>query len=275
MGTEVRIIKNLEYAVVNNISLKLDLYLPKNAKSRPFLVMFIHGGAWMSGDKSSCKIIWLLDYGYAVASINYRLSWQATFPAQIHDCKGAVRWLRAHADEYGYRKNRIGAAGSSAGGHLAALLATTGGMEELEGDVGGNLDQSSRVQAVIDMYGPTDFIAWYNKYGAILDNPLNPIYQLLGGPVGKNLDKAKLASPAYQVTKKDVPILILHGNKDQVVPISQGRILHRRYKRKGLFSILHIIKGAGHGGPQFQDETRRELISSFLKENLVKKNKTK
>jgi acetyl esterase/lipase len=264
----VQIIRDIEYAVVDGISLKLDLYLPEDEQSRPPLVIYIHGGAWLYGSKEDCKIKWLPDHGYAVASIEYRFSWQETFPAQIYDCKGAVRWLRAHARVYGYKAKRIGVAGDSAGGHLAALLGTSGGKRKLEGDVGGYKKKPSRVQAVLDMYGPTDFIIWAKKVGPIFDTPLNPVYLLLGGPVSENRSLARQASPARHINEGDPPILILHGDLDLVVPVSQSKLLNRKYKKAGLASTLHIIKGAGHGGSEFQDETRRELIVAFFDEHL-------
>jgi len=264
----VQIIKDIEYAVVNGISMKLDLYLPTDGQGRPPLVIFIHGGGWLYGSKEQCKVKWLPEYGYAVASINYRFSWQAIFPAQIHDCKGAVRWLRGQARVYGYKAKRIGVAGDSAGGHLAALLGTSGGKKKLEGDVAGYNNKSSRVQAVVDMYGPTDFIIWAKKVGDIFDTPLNPVYILLGGPVRENRPLARLASPARHISEGDPPVLILHGDMDLVVPVSQSRLLHRRYKKAALDSTLHIIKGAGHGGPEFQDETRKELIIAFFNKHL-------
>ena len=149
-------IKNIQYAEVDGKPLLLDLYLPEKVEGSP-LVVWIHGGGWKGGTKEKCFVTWLSNFGYTVASINYRLVDVAKWPAQIHDCKGAVRWLRSNAHTYGYSPDCVIAAGASAGGHLAALLGTTGGHKELEGDVGGNQEQSSRVQAVVDYYGATDF----------------------------------------------------------------------------------------------------------------------
>lgn len=139
-------LRDIEYAVVDGISLKLDLVLPDAPSAKPApLVVYIHGGAWISGDKSPTHAPAVLGPQYAVASVNYRLAQQAPFPAQIHDCKAAVRWLRAHAATYSIDPHRIGAWGSSAGGHLAALLGTSGGVAELEGTVGDCLGVSSTV----------------------------------------------------------------------------------------------------------------------------------
>ncbi|MFP6765685.1 MAG: alpha/beta hydrolase, partial [Planctomycetaceae bacterium] len=147
---------DIEFANVDGHSLKLDLYLPDNQNAP--LAVFIHGGSWKQGSKDRCYVSWLTDHGFAVASISYRLSGKAIFPAQIHDCKAAVRWLRANASKYGYSTNRIAVTGRSAGGHLAVLLGTTGGVRELEGNVGGNLDYSSGVDAIVDYFGAMDFI---------------------------------------------------------------------------------------------------------------------
>ena len=153
----VKEIKDIEFAKIKDHSLKLDLYLPEKAKESA-LVVWIHGGGWQKGSKNDCKVKWLTEHGYSVASISYRLSQIAKFPAQLHDCKGAIRWLRANSSRYGYKTNHIVVAGSSAGGHLAALIGTTSGNQRLEGDVGGNLNQRSSVSAIIDYYGATDFI---------------------------------------------------------------------------------------------------------------------
>jgi acetyl esterase/lipase len=150
----VKSLRDLEYARAGEKSLLLDLYLPEKSRHSLPLIIWIHGGAWTGGDKADCPARRLLQRGYAVASINYRLSNEAIFPAQIEDCKAAIRWLRAHAKQYGLDADHFGAWGSSAGGHLVALLGTTGDLKQF--DKGDNLDFSSRVQAVCDFYGPTD-----------------------------------------------------------------------------------------------------------------------
>ena len=147
---------NLEYARVGGHAVLMDLYVPTNTKRKPHVVLFFHGGSWMKGSNTTCHVQWLTQHGYAVASIGYRLSTIAHFPAQIHDGKGAVRFLRANANKYGIDGGNIGASGALAGGLLALLLATSGDVKELEGNVGGNLDQSSRVQAGLGLFCPTD-----------------------------------------------------------------------------------------------------------------------
>ena len=140
------VIRDVQYAKIDGLPLKLDLYLPKNRTDTTPLLVWIHGGNWKSGRKDRCPLAWLIRHDFAVTSLQYRLSGQAIFPAQIHDCKGAVRWLRANAEMYRYSAEKVGVSGIFAGGHLATLIGTSGGMKELEGTVGGNLDQSSRAQ---------------------------------------------------------------------------------------------------------------------------------
>jgi acetyl esterase/lipase len=254
-------------ASVDGHELKLDLYLPKDVKKPP-LVVFIHGGSWRANSYKNCQTPWLTDHGFAVASISYRLSQVAVFPAQIHDCKAAVRWLRAHANEYGYDATRIGVAGTSAGGHLALLLGTTGGVTEYEGAVGGNLDQSSTVQAVVDYYGPTDFIQRSQNQPAKTEKENSPVWQLIGGPVKQNQERARFASPAFQVSEGDAPLLILHGDKDTTVYLDQSQRIERAYQEAGLEVTFQLVPGGKHGGDAHFTPERRELVAQFLKKHL-------
>ena len=194
-----KVIKNLEFAVVQDQSLKLDLYLPEAPKGSG-LVVWIHGGGWRKGNKGKCFITWLPDHGYTVASISYRFSDVAKFPAQLHDCKGAVRWLRANAGKYGYDAAKIIVAGASAGGHLTTLMATTSGYKLLEGRVGGNLDQSSSVRAAIDYYGATDFVLRSKTQPSRANEKGSVVYDLLGGGAHEKIAEAKLASACYHVS---------------------------------------------------------------------------
>ncbi|QDU92590.1 alpha/beta hydrolase [Lignipirellula cremea] len=262
---EIAIHRDIEYAQVGGHSLKLDLYLPTSAKEKPPLVLFFHGGSWKAGSKKSCQVTWLAEHGYAVASVDYRLTKTAKFPALIHDCKGAIRFLRAHADHYGYAAERVAVAGSSAGGHLAALVATSGGVEELEGNVGGNLDQSSRVQAGLVMYGPTDLYYNATVEQERCDQPQCPLYQLLGGKPSELLEAAKLASATTHVSKDDPPIILLYGSADKsLVKPLHGQRLKDCYNELGLDATYQLIEGAGHGGPQYRDETRTRMILDLL-----------
>ena len=258
--------KDIEFASVAGHSLKLDLYLPR--KDNAPLVVFIHGGGWRAGSKERCSVTWLTDHDYAVASISYRLTDKAVFPAQIHDCKAAVRWLRAHARQYGYSTDRIAVAGSSAGGHLAALLGTTGGVEVLEGTVGGNLDHSSRVDAIVDYYGATDFIQRTKTQPHKTVKEGSIVRLLLGGPADEKVDLARLASSAFQVTSDDPPLLIFHGRKDDKVLIGQSERIVDVYQKVKLPVTLHVLEGSGHGGDEFYQGENRDRLVEFLDRQL-------
>ena len=253
----MRLLPNLEYAAVNGNSLLLDLYLPRHrAAAAVPIVLFVHGGGWVAGSKSDYKPLFLTGYGYAVASIDYRFSQDAHFPAQINDCKAAVRWIRAHARFYNIDSAHIGVWGPSAGGHLAALLGTSGDVKELEGEEG-NLDQTSRVQAVCDWYGlkPTSSkIAEQAKPSGLgLPRYLEPptairfalVSKLIGGPIQKNKEKVALANPLTFVTKDAAPFLIIHGDKDKAVPLAQSQILRDALQKKpGSKCKLVVLPGA-------------------------------
>jgi acetyl esterase/lipase len=247
---------------------KLDLFVPTRGKAPFPLIIWVHGGAWKSGSKDRCPALRFLDEGYAVASINYRLSQQAVFPAQIEDCKAAVRWLRAHAAEYGLDPKRFGAWGSSAGGHLVALLGVTG--DEPKFDVGPNLKQSSKVQAVVDYFGPTKLSAMQEQSGAESrmrhDTADSPESQLIGGALPENPEKAAAASPITYVSQGDAPMLLVHGDKDPLVPCQQSEILYEALKKVGVKSELRVVKGAGHG--QGFGATEFNQVREFFAANL-------
>jgi len=262
-----KIIKDIEFAVVQGQSLKLDLYLPEKPK-KSGLVVWIHGGGWRMGSKEKCFITWLPNHGYTVASISYRFSGVAKFPAQLHDCKGAVRWLRANARKYGYDSKKIFVAGASAGGHLTALMATTSGHKLLEGGVGGNLDQSSTIQAAIDYYGPTDFILRSKTQPSRANEKGSVVYELLGGGAHEKMAKAKLASACYHVSEDDPPLLVFHGTKDKTVLLDQSQSIQDSYNKAGLSIKLHIIDGAGHGGNIFYSGKNANRLLEFLKDQM-------
>jgi acetyl esterase/lipase len=262
-----KVIKDIEFAVVQGQSLKLDLYLPDKPKGSG-LVVWIHGGGWHKGSKDKCFITWLPQHGYTVASISYRLSSVAKFPAQLHDCKGAVRWLRANAGKYGYNSKRVFVAGASAGGHLTALMATTSGHKLLEGKSGGNLDQSSTVQGAVDYYGPTDFILRSQTQPSRANEKGSVVYELLGGGAHEKVAAAKLASACYHVSKDDPPLLVFHGTKDRTVLLDQSQAIATAYKKAGLPIKLHIIEGASHGGNSFYSGKNAKRLLEFLKSRI-------
>jgi acetyl esterase/lipase len=259
--------RDLAYVTNGHERQKLDLFLPKDGTNLP-LIINIHGGAFKMGSKEQGVPTEYLAQGYAVASLNYRLSQHAKFPAQIEDCKAAVRWLRAHADEYRLDPNHFAAWGASAGGHLAAMLGTTGDTKEF--DVGANLDRSSRVQVVVDYFGPTDFLqmdAHRLPNGQAHDPANSPESELIGGGIQDNKAKTAKANPITYVTTGDPPFLICHGDQDPLVPHHQSELLESALKKAGVPVTFYTVKGAGHG--RFNDpkvpEMTREFLAKYLK----------
>jgi len=262
---------DLEYANVGDKALRLDLYYPKSSSPLP-VVVWIHGGSWNSGSKAGSPAVRLTDRGYAVASINYRLSYEALFPAQIHDCKAAVRWLRAHSAEHNLDPDRIAAWGASAGGHLAALLGTSGGVSELEGNEG-NLEYSSRVQAVVDWYGPADFLSleYHAQAQGCTGNYFSPSTgsaQMLGCAIPACPGQARAASPTTYVSQDDPPFLIMHGTEDCTVPAGESQELRGALTQAGVSAALHWVEGAGHGGQAFETIEVAQTVDSFLDRQL-------
>ncbi len=250
---------NLEYARVVDKPLLLDLHRPAVSDKPLPVVIWIHGGGWRAGSKDRCPARFLVNHGFAVASVNYRLTKEAIFPAQIHDCKAAVRWLRANAGKYGLDPKRIGAWGSSAGGHLAALLGTSGGVADLEGNLG-HADRSSRVQAVVDFCGPADFLAWKVKR--------SPEMALFGGTIEEKKELARAASPALHASEDDPPFFIVHGRKDRTVPVRQSQLLDTALKKAKGNSTPLILDDLGHG---LMNPDTQALALLFFEMHLLKK----
>jgi len=247
---------------------KLDLFVPEKASGPLPLIIWVHGGGWQNGSKEGCPPLrgGYTERGYAVASINYRLSGHAVFPAQIEDCKAAIRWLRAHAKDYNLDAQRFGVWGSSAGGHLVALLGTSGDVKDF--DVGANLDQSSRVQAVCDYYGPTDFTVFVTTPGYESHaSDSSPEAKLLGGAVLQNKEKAARVNPITYVSQDDPPFLIVHGDQDRTVPLNQSQLLFEALKKNGVSAHFHTIKGAGHGNG-FGGSEIEPMVSAFFESRL-------
>lgn len=260
--------RDLDYVNGGHERHKLDLFVPEKADGPLPLVIWVHGGGWQNGSKEGCPPLrnGYTERGYAVASINYRLSGHATFPAQIEDCKAAIRWLRANAKRYNLDPKRFGVWGSSAGGHLVALLGTSGDVKAF--DVGPHLDQSSRVQAVCDYYGPTDFTVFVATPGYESHaSASSPEAKLIGGAVMENKDKAARVNPITYVSKDDPAFLIVHGDQDRTVPINQSQLLFAALKKAGVSAHFHTIKGAGHGqgfgGPEIEP-----MVSAFFESHL-------
>jgi acetyl esterase/lipase len=244
----------------------LDLYLPDLGHAMP-LIVWIHGGAFRMGGKEDRVPLEMLEQGYAIASLNYRLSQHALFPAQIEDCKAAVRWLRAHADTYGLDLLRFASWGESAGGHLAAMLGTAG--HERSFEVGEHLDRSSCVQAVLDFFGPTDFLqmdAQRLPEGMVHDAADSPESQLVGGPIQERPTELARANPVTYVTPEAPPFLIVHGDRDPLVPYGQSLLLADALKAAGVPVTFYTVVGAGHGG--FDDPQIPILVHEFLAAHL-------
>ena len=259
----VKVMRNLEYGRGGGRAMLLDLYLPEKSDKPLPLIVWIHGGAWLGGSKDGgSPALQFTANGYAVAHVGYRLSPEAKFPAQINDCKAAVRWLRANAIKYNLDATKFIAWGSSAGGHLVALLGTTGDVKELEGEVN-DVKESSRVQAVIDWFGPADFLhIGEAKSNRDHNAPDSPESKLIGGALPENKDKAAKASPTTYVSKDDPPFLIMHGDQDFEVPFQQSELLADALKKAGVDVTFVPMKGASHG---FGGAQAIEPVRDFLK----------
>lgn len=271
----VRIERNIRYVPDGDAAQALDLYLPEQPGDKPLpLLVWVHGGGWRGGSKAGCLFTFLLPHGYAVASVEYRFSQKALFPAQIQDCQAAIRWLRANAKAYNIDPERIGVGGDSAGGHLVALLGTAGGSKAFA-PIGGNENQSDRVQAVCDFYGPADFNTVMAQAAADtvkniypFNTPADPYSSLIGVPLGSDKAKGEAVSPVHHVSGDDAPFLILHGTADVHVPFAQSVELAEALRQAGVAVVLQRFPGGGHGGPIFHTSAVRGLIKAFFDKHL-------
>ena len=271
----IRTVRNLNYAATENPRQTLDLFLPKSRKKTDALpiIVYIHGGGWKAGRKEGGlrRLEPFLRTGkFAAASINYRLSGEATWPAQIHDCKAAIRWIKGNAGKYGLNQNKMAAWGNSAGGHLAAMLGVSGGQKELAGDIGEFLQTNARLTCIISFCGPTHFLSM-NKFPSNIDHDEanSPESRLIGGPLQKNKRLANFASPLSFVTKDDAPALIVHGKRDNLVPFNQAEIFHAALVKAGVSSEFLPMNDMGHNlsGPVVSKRTRDFLTRHLLAEN--------
>ncbi|MBV6500185.1 MAG: hypothetical protein CJBNEKGG_02655 [Prosthecobacter sp.] len=264
----IEALRDLPYAATDNPRQKLDLYLPKNRRpGKPLpVIVFIHGGGWRAGDKSSgiSNLSRFVESGdYAGVSVGYRLTQEAQWPAQIHDCKAAIRWIKAHAAEHGLDATKIGVWGSSAGGHLVSFLGTSGDVKELEGTLGAHLDQDSGVTCVVNYFGPEDFLTMIRQPSSV-DRTKGRDYPealLLGGPVPEREAAAREASPVTHVSKGDAPFFTAHGTEDPLVPFAQAEEIHAALKKAGVSSLLQVMSGGGHG---FRSPLLEERVKQFL-----------
>jgi acetyl esterase/lipase len=270
-GTTVE--RNLVFSKPGTIELSLDLYRPDKFTGTLPVVVWTFGSAWAGGGKQAQagNASWLAQHGYAVAVIDHRGSGVAQWPAQAFDVKAAVRWLRANAAQYALDPSRFAAWGESSGGHLSSILGLTGDVAELEGD-GGSPGQSSRVQAVVDFFGPSDFLQMEahkltpNAMGH--DAATSPESRLVGGAIQENKDKVAKANPLTYLTPDDPPFLIVHGEQDPLVPFHQSELMYEALKKAGRDVTFYKIAGAGHGGAAFYNDLTKAMVLAFLDRNL-------
>ena len=237
----VELIEDIEYGKVGERSLKLDLYKPKKMEQLVPGLIFIHGGGWSGGDKKVYRLhaSRYASRGYVSVSVAYRFSGEAAFPAAVEDVKCAVRWMRAEGARYGIDPDKIAVLGGSAGGHLAMMAGYSWDVKELEGK-GGHEGVSSKVQAVVNLYGPSDLTVPFAQ-----KSPL--VWKFLGGKRYKeDPELYAKASPMYYLTKGDPPTLILHGTLDQIVPIEQSDALAKKLKKLGISYTYDRLKGWPH-----------------------------
>tara|TARA_B110000003_G_C16603648_1_gene516640 strand:+ start:303 stop:1208 length:906 start_codon:yes stop_codon:yes gene_type:complete len=271
---ELRRINDIDYVGNSNPRQTLDLYVPETKNESPHpVVLWIHGGAWRKGSKDRPgRALKAAGLNCAIVSINYRLTSEKSWPAQIHDCKAALRWVKANAKKYHLDAERIVVWGGSAGGHLVAFLGTTQNHPDLDGKLGSHTDQSTSVKGVINFFGPTDFLVM-NHQGSSMDHNAasSPEGQLLGGEVSTLKARAKIASPFHQVSSDDAPILTVHGTKDPLVPYLQGKALDDKLDALKVPSVLLTVLDGGHGrgfGPSVDKAVINFLKHHFFDEDL-------
>lgn len=266
-AADFKILRNLDYVGDGNPRQMLDLYLPVDRtedEQSPVLV-WIHGGAWAKGSKDSPRLALQVaeERSCAIVSINYRLTDEAQWPSQLHDCKAAVRWIRANAKKYKLNSKRIVLWGASAGGHLVSMMGATQDREFYDGSLGEHVGVSTQVAGIVNFFGPTD-LSVMNQQGSKMDHdgPQSPEGKLLGGRVSNRVSKAKEASPYHQVNKLAPPFMTVHGTDDPLVPFEQGRALDHKLDELGVLSILITVQNGKHGGgfgPSVASEVRSFL----------------
>ncbi|MEJ0036113.1 MAG: alpha/beta hydrolase [Gammaproteobacteria bacterium] len=259
--------RDVVYAAVDGKPLGLDIHLPAGVRE-PRLLVWVHGGAWTTGNKTAFPAF-LVEGGFAVASLDFRSSNDAKFPANVHDIKAGIRFLRAKAKEYGYRADRIGIVGASSGGHLAALVGVTSGNKELEGSEGDYLNESSSVQAIVSYFGATDLttiLPQSTPDGLAVRAPA--LERLFGAPPDKVPELAKLASPIFHVDRDDPPAFLLHGDQDLQMPVNQVLEMKWAYENVGRNIDMLILHGVDHVAPPFFAGKPVDQVVRFLKRNL-------
>ncbi len=258
-------VRDIAYAVVDDQTLRLDLYRPRDVQGDRPLVIWVHGGAWRSGSKDTVPIVGLVEHGFAIASVEYRLTPTAPFPAQVHDIKAAIRFLRSQAEEYHLDPQRFFIAGASAGGHLAALVGVSAGVPQLEGHPQIAPQQSSAVAGIVSFYGASNLQSILDQstpHGLSVRVPA--LRLLLGGLPEDRPQAAALASPVAHVTADDPPLLLIHGDQDPQMPVQQAYELQQGYQVARLPVELKIVAGGVHGGKGFFEAEMLQNVAQFL-----------
>lgn len=269
---------DVKYAT-NSETQKLDIYLPEQGDGPFPVILSVHGGAFKKGDKRDSQLTGILEglnRGYAVVSINYRLSGEAIFPANIYDVKAAVRFIKANAEKFSLDKNKIAAWGGSAGGNLCALLGTSFNHKELEDLTMGNSEESCEVQAIVDWFGPINFLKMDEQLAESGFGPCDhsdknsPESLVLGDKITEIPEIVKRANPITYVNENVPPFLIQHGSKDNIVPHQQSILLKDALLKVADESKVQfeIIEGARHGSPEFTSEENLHKVFKFLDINL-------
>lgn len=277
-STFQKTILNVPYANVSP-SQKLDIYLPSTGYGPYPVIVSIHGGAYSGGDKVGPDLMTAMNglkRGYAVVSINYRLSGEAVFPAQIHDVKAAIRFIRANAAMYNINPHKIAVWGSSAGGQLSALAGTSGGVAELQDLSLGNADQSDCVQAVVDWCGPINFLTMDEQFarsgikGVPQNTPDSFTSKLMGKQITLIPEMVKKANPESYISPDDPPILIQHGSADTLIPIQQSTDFSKKLEAvlgKNKVQTV-VLQGAGHDGRGLNNPENINRVLDFLDQTL-------
>jgi acetyl esterase/lipase len=257
---------NIEYANPDEQHLALDMARPKDASGPLPAIVCIHGGGFRAGNREhhDALCMQLAKRGYVAVTPTYRLAPKYPFPAAVNDVKSVVRWLRANAGKYGVDPTRIGVMGDSAGGHLALFLGLTGDVNKFEGTDGGNLDQSSAVQCVVDIYGPSDFTKSYGK--SVDAAEVLPLF--LGGDLQATRGRHIQASPLYWVTPDAAPTLAIHGTDDKYVALEQSQWLIERLRAADVEAELLTLEGAGHGFKADDARRAQEAMFAFFDKQL-------
>ena len=270
--------KNVNYAGDDLEAHQMDIYLPNTQQEKYKVIVAIYGSAWFSNNMKGMTFMSLgkplVDAGFAVVCINHRSSGDAKFPAQIQDVKGAIRYLRANAGKYKLDTSFIGITGFSSGGHLASLAGVTNGMKsrtaggttiDIEGNVGGNIQESSRVDAVVDWFGPVD-MARMNACNTVNDAH-SPEAALIGGSPADLPDMVALISPITYVSTDCPRFLVFHGEADNVVPHCQGVFFSEELQKAGRLEAFVSVPNGQHGPVTFNEDTFKKMVEFFVKES--------